>query len=89
MCYGRHWQKGRLMQKVVTAAFRAGDKQVFELASQHFLHLILLQDHLLGTRKEFKVGTWIEAARSAGQTQEKKHYTNGMHVFRLLHGEIV
>ena len=65
-------EKGRLMQKVVTAAFRAGDKQVFELASQHFLHLILLQDHLLGTRKEFKVGTWIEAARSAGQTQEEK-----------------
>ena len=23
-------------------------------------------------RKEFKVGTWIEAARSAGQTQEEK-----------------
>lgn len=65
-------EKGRLMQKVVTAAFRAGDKQVFELASQHFLHLILLQDQLLGTRKEFKVGTWIEAARSAGQTQEEK-----------------
>lgn len=61
------------MQKVVAALrFRAGDKQVFELASQHFLHLILLQDQLLGTRKEFKVGTWIEAARSAGQTQEEK-----------------
>lgn len=31
-----------------------------------------MQDQLLGTRKEFKVGTWIEAARSAGQTQEEK-----------------
>ncbi len=72
MCSGRHWQKRAFDAKVVTAAFRAGDKQVFELASQHFLHLILLQDQLLGTRKEFKVGTWIEAARSAGQTQEEK-----------------
>ena len=28
-------EKGRLMQKVVTAAFRAGDKQVFELSLIH------------------------------------------------------
>ena len=60
------------MQKVVTASFRAGDKTMFELSSQRFLHLILLQDQLLATRKEFRVGTWIEAARSLGRTSEEK-----------------
>ena len=65
-------EKGRLMQKAVAAAYRAGDKPLFELASQRFLRLMDLQDELLGTRKEFRVGTWIEDARSLGQTAEEK-----------------
>ena len=60
------------MQKVVRLRSGQETSKYLSWASQHFLHLILLQDHLLGTRKEFKVGTWIEAARSAGQTQEEK-----------------
>ncbi len=82
-------EKGRLMQKVVTAAFRAGDKQVFELASQHFLHLILLQDQLLGTRKNSRLELGLKRHVQQDRARKKKHYTNGMHVFRLLHGEIV
>lgn len=65
-------EKGRLMQKVVTAAYRAGDRPLFELASQRFLKLILLQDELLGTRSEFRVGEWINSARSLGNTPEEK-----------------
>lgn len=65
-------EKGRLMHKAVAAAFRAGDKPLFELASQRFLHLILLQDELLATRSEFRVGTWINAARSLGDIPEEK-----------------
>lgn len=65
-------EKGRLMQKAVAAAYRAGDKALFELASQRFLHLISLQDRLLATRPEFKVGKWIADARSLGNTPEEK-----------------
>lgn len=65
-------EKGRLMQKAVTAAYRAGDKQLFALASGKFLDLILLQDKLLGTRPEFRVGKWIEEARALGDTPEEK-----------------
>lgn len=65
-------EKGRLMQKAVAAAYRAGDKTLFKLASQRFLRLILLQDKLLATRPEFKVGSWIADARSLGNTPEEK-----------------
>lgn len=65
-------EKGRLMQKAVAAAYRAGDKALFELASQRFQHLISLQDRLLATRPEFKVGKWIADARSLGNTPEEK-----------------
>lgn len=65
-------EKGRLMQKAVTAAYRAGDKPLFELASQRFLQLILLQDELLGTRSEFRVGKWVSEARALGTTAEEK-----------------
>ena len=65
-------EKGRLMQKVVTAAYRAGDKELFSMASQKFLNLILLQDELLGTRSEFRVGKWINEAKALGRTPEEK-----------------
>lgn len=65
-------EKGRLMQKVVASAYRAGDKELFTLASQKFLNLILLQDELLGTRSEFRVGKWINEAKALGHTPEEK-----------------
>ena len=59
------------MQKAVTAAFRAGDKQVFELASQHFI--LLLQDQLqVPGRKDKGWNFRIEAANIPGQTREEK-----------------
>lgn len=65
-------EKGRLMQRVVAAAYRAGDKELFKLSSQKFLNLILLQDELLGTRSEFRVGKWINEAKALGRTAEEK-----------------
>lgn len=40
-------EKGRLTEKVVEAAFAAGDKKLYKDASDRFLRLILLQDELL------------------------------------------
>ena len=66
-------EKGRLTLKVVSAAFKAEDKALFKQASERFLQLILLQDELLGTRKEFRVGNWTGMARNIGQTPEEKN----------------
>ena len=65
-------EKGRLVYPVVVSAFKAGDKELFAAASRRFLDLILLQDKLLATRPEFKVGHWIDRARALGHTPEEK-----------------
>lgn len=65
-------EKGRLVEKVVEASFASGDKRLYNTATSRFLQLILLQDELLGTRPEFKVGNWIAQARSLGNTSEEK-----------------
>ena len=62
------------MYKAVMAAYTSGDKPLFEMASRHFLQLILLQDELLGTRREFMVGNWIDQARNLGKTPEEKSF---------------
>lgn len=65
-------EKGRLVYPILTDAYKAGEKELFEAASQRFLDLVLLQDRLLAARPEFKVGTWIEQARNLGTTPEEK-----------------
>lgn len=65
-------EKGRLMYKAAMAAYRTGDKAIFETTASRFLELLLLQDELLATRSEFKVGHWIEKARNRGNTAEEK-----------------
>jgi alpha-N-acetylglucosaminidase len=66
-------EKGRLLLKVIRAAYLAGEKEIYSDASNRFLNLILLQDELLSTRPEFKVGRWIEQARKKGITDEEKN----------------
>lgn len=65
-------EKGRLVYPVVVSAFKAGDRELFAAASRRFLDLILLQDKLLATRTEFRVGRWIESARKLGHTPDEK-----------------
>ena len=65
-------EKGRLILKVVSAAYKAEDKELFKQSSNRFLSLILLQDELLGTRKEFRVGNWTDLARNIGNSQAEK-----------------
>lgn len=65
-------EKGRLTEKVVESAFAARDKSLYKAATTRFLRLIFLQNKLLATRPEFKVGTWINQARSLGNTSEEK-----------------
>lgn len=67
-------EKGRLMYRVLVDAYKAGDRELFKLSSDRFLRLILMQDHLLATRSEFKVGRWLESARNLGSTEEEKDW---------------
>lgn len=61
-------EKGRLVYPVLVAAYKAADKELFASASARFLNLILLQDRLLATHSNFKVGRWIGNARRMGAT---------------------
>lgn len=67
-------EKGRLMYRVLVDAYKAGDRELFKLSSDRFLRLILMQDRLLATRLEFKVGRWLESARNLGSTEEEKDW---------------
>lgn len=66
-------ERGRLTLKVVRAAYKAGDRVLFRTATDRFLGLLSAQDELLGTRPEFRVGTWIERARNLGNTPDEKN----------------
>jgi len=50
------------------AAASASDRPALE---ERFLTLILDQDRLLGTMPQFRLGTWIQAARKLGTTTEE------------------
>lgn len=65
-------EKGRMMQRMVTLAYRSGEKKLFQECSTKYLNLILLQDELLSTRTEFLLGNWIAGARNLGNTSAEK-----------------
>ncbi len=68
-------ERGRLSYRKLQEAYKAKDSDRFNSEKKTFLDLILLQDDLLSTQREFQVGYWIEKARNLGQTpEEKNHY---------------
>lgn len=64
--------RGRILYNRTIADFKSFDKRSFARHSQEFLQALLAQDRLLATRSEFRVGRWIEQARSLGNTPEEK-----------------
>lgn len=62
----------RLTYNHAIADFKTFNRQGFKDNSEKFLTLIMLQDSLLATRPEFKVGPWIEYARNAGTNDAEK-----------------
>ena len=64
--------QGRKQYLKTMADYKSFSRQDFKKDSDRFLKMILLQDKLLGTRPEFRVGRWIEEARSLGKTAEEK-----------------
>ncbi len=54
------------LQREVTAAFESGDRARYLAARDQFLELGADMDRLLGTRREYLLGRWIDDARSWG-----------------------
>jgi alpha-N-acetylglucosaminidase len=65
-------EKGRMVFDDIHVAYYCGDAESFRRKGNDFLHLITIQDSLLGTRPEFCVGKWIEDARALGVTETEK-----------------
>ncbi len=53
--------------------FNLNDKSKFSISSQKFLALILDLDELMGTRKEFLLGCWIQNARNTAPSVSEKN----------------
>lgn len=64
--------QGRLQYLKTIADYNGFSRKGFAKDAHRFLEMILLQDKLLGTRTEFRLGHWTEAARKLGTTQQEK-----------------
>lgn len=64
--------RGRIVYNRTVADFKSFDKKSFQKGSKDFLDMLLLQDKLLATRREFRVGNWTQSARNLGNTTEEK-----------------
>lgn len=64
--------QGNVQLEEISQSYDRKDKDSFRKQTQQFLELILAQDRLLSTRKEFSVSSWIAAARSLGTTEEER-----------------
>lgn len=61
----------RLTYQHTIADFKAFNKQGFADNSKKFLQLIMLQDSLLATRPEFRLGRWTDYAKSAATNDDE------------------
>lgn len=64
--------RGRIVYNQLVADFKSFDRKSFKAHKAEFLDLLLKQDSLLATRSEFRVGRWINQARSIGKTSAEK-----------------
>ena len=54
------------------ADYKAFARKAFDKDAARFLDMLLMQDKLLGTRCEFRLGHWTQAAVKAGTTPEEQ-----------------
>ena len=60
--------QARVQYQHVVADYKAFARKAFEKGAQRFLQMLDMQDQLLGTRREFRVGTRLAQARRCGTT---------------------
>ena len=64
--------QARLQYQRTIADYKAFASKEFESDYRRFLLMLLMQDKLLGTRSEFRLGHWTQAAIACGTTPEEK-----------------
>jgi alpha-N-acetylglucosaminidase len=64
--------EGRRVYEQTIGAYKCFDRDAFEAGSARFMALLGLQDGLLSSRREFRVGEWIAKARNLGTTDAEK-----------------
>ena len=64
--------QARVRYHYAIAAYKAFMPEQFKSEAEKFLHMLLMQDKLLATRSEFRLGHWTEAARNCGTTAAEK-----------------
>lgn len=65
--------QGRRQYLKTIADYNAFSRGEFDVDAKRFLEMLLLQDELLATRSEFRLGTRTEQARNLGNTLEEKN----------------
>ena len=66
--------QARLQYHHTIADYKAFDIEAFKNDAERFLKMLLMQDQLLGTRSEFRLGHWTQAAIQCGITPEEQHF---------------
>ena len=64
--------QARQQYQHVIADYKGFARKAFDQDATRFLDMLLLQDKLLGTRSEFRLGHWTQDAINAGATPEEK-----------------
>jgi alpha-N-acetylglucosaminidase len=64
--------QARIQYQMAVAAYKSASPSLFNQLADRFMQLLEMQDQLLATRKEFRLGRWLEMARSCGTTYEEK-----------------
>ena len=64
--------QARIQYQKTIADYKAFSRQQFDQDAARFLDMLLMQDKLLGTRSEFRLGHWTEDAVNAGATADEK-----------------
>ena len=63
--------RARIVYNRTMADLHSNDRRAYKAGSEHFLRLLLQQDSLLATRSDFRLGRWIQQARSLGRSAEE------------------
>ena len=64
--------QARVQYQKTIADYKAFSRQQFDQDAARFLDMLLMQDKLLGTRSEFRLGHWTQDAVNAGATADEK-----------------
>ena len=64
--------QARIQYQRTIADYKAFSRSAFKEDAGRFLQMLDMQDQLLGSRREFRVGNWLEDARRCGVTAEEK-----------------